>query len=117
MGRKLAEYGLQPHRIALITLIAERPGITPGAATEIAGRDKSTLTPIIRDLEQKGLIIRRRSDEDRRSFGMELTDNGHDLMRVMHEVHDGFERELNNLLGPEAVAVILKQMHAIQSRF
>lgn len=41
--------------------------------------DQSTLTPLLRKLEGKGYIKRKRSDEDRRSAVITLTEKGNDL--------------------------------------
>ena len=53
-----------------------------GTARDLSHRlllDPSTLTPVLKKLEQKGFIARRRSDEDERSVRITLTDAGRAL--------------------------------------
>lgn len=47
--------------------------------------DSGTLTPLLKKLEAKGLVIRRRSDEDERKLNVSLTDAGLELReRAVH---------------------------------
>lgn len=60
----------------VLSLIADNPGITPIAISRASGRDKSTITPVIHDLLRDELIVRELNPDDRRSYGLRLTDKG-----------------------------------------
>lgn len=47
----------------------------------------NSMTSIADSLEQKGLVRRQRSDEDRRVVRVELTDSGRDIHHSLTEVH------------------------------
>jgi DNA-binding MarR family transcriptional regulator len=70
------EGDIRPGYFTLLTLVRENPGITQTAISQASGRDKSTLTPALRYLEDAGYIERRRIDRDRRAYELHLTPAG-----------------------------------------
>jgi DNA-binding MarR family transcriptional regulator len=46
------------------------------ALSRASGRDKSTMTPILRALEREGLVTREEVPGDRRSYALRLTAEG-----------------------------------------
>src|SRR4051812_30361121 len=68
--------GLRPGRYALLQLIADNPGISQTALRAAVGRDKSTLTPLLADLERRRLILREPDPSDRRGRRISLTKAG-----------------------------------------
>ena len=68
--------GLRPGWFAVLLLIRENPGITPMALSRGSGRDKSTITPMLRELEREGLVSREAVPGDRRSYALRLTAEG-----------------------------------------
>ena len=48
--------------------------------------DPSTLTPILRKLEQKGYLARKRDERDERSLSITLTETGRDLQDAALEI-------------------------------
>ena len=69
-AREVGEVDLPPGRFALLTLIGRNPGISQTVLSRAAGRDKSTLTPALRDLKRRGLIAR---EPPRRATGAAIT--------------------------------------------
>ena len=111
---KLADgIDLQPGRFALLALISHNPGLTPTALSLASGRDKSTITPALRDLERRGLVVRRRAPEDGRSFTLTLSATGEATMRAL-EVHaEAHERALDRIVGPDNKAEFLRTLRRI----
>ena len=54
---EVGEVDLPPGRFALLTLIGRNPGISQTVLSRAAGRDKSTLTPALRDLKKRGMTF------------------------------------------------------------
>jgi DNA-binding MarR family transcriptional regulator len=67
--------GLSPGRVGLLMLVDANPGITQSRLAEAARRDRSTMVGVVDQLEERGLIERRRG-ADRRSNGLWLTRAG-----------------------------------------
>ena len=91
---------LKPGRFAAMTVISNNPGITQAELGRAIARDKSSVTPLIQELERRGLVERQRSASDRRSIALTLTATGEETLdRLMaHAVeHD---RKLDEIVGP-----------------
>ena len=98
-ARHVGMRDLKPGQFAAMTVIANNPGITQAALGRAIARDKSSVTPLIQELEGRGLVERRRSPGDRRSVALTLTAAGEETLgRLMaHAVeHD---RRLDAIVG------------------
>lgn len=104
--RQTGEPGLRPGWFAVLSLIDSNPGITPVLLSRASGRDKSTLTPVLRDLAHRNLIERLPVPSDRRSYSLALTSAGRDKLRefaVHAEIHD---RKLDQIAGPKKAELL-----------
>ena len=61
LQRRAGLPGLRPGWFGALSLIDHNPGITPLALSRASGRDKSTVTPLLRDLVREQLVARGRS--------------------------------------------------------
>lgn len=104
---------LRPGFFTLLTLIRENPGITQTAISLASGRDKSTLTPALRSLEEGGYIGRERIDHDRRSFRLYLTSAGEEAIARLSEHARAHDQELDRIIGPENKAEFIRLLRAI----
>lgn len=97
---------LRPGWFAVLSIIGDNPGISPVELSRAAGRDKSTLTPVIHDLLRKGYLERRPRPGDRRSYTLSLTGEG----RARHDEIAGHAREhervLDAIAGPRKADLI-----------
>jgi len=100
-SRLSSEVGVQPGRFATLTLISANPGITQTALSRANGRDKSTLTPLISDLVQRGLVRRMRDRKDRRTYRLTLTPVGRRLLAALTQCAEDHERSLDRLVGAD----------------
>jgi DNA-binding MarR family transcriptional regulator len=98
-ARETEDVDLRPGRFALLTLIGRNPGISQTALSRANGRDKSTLTPALNDLERRGLIVRTRPKHDRRSYHLVLTKSGEDALRKLTQCAERHERNLDRVIG------------------
>jgi DNA-binding MarR family transcriptional regulator len=114
-ARRAGDAGLRPGRYALLTLIAENPRLSQSALSAAAGRDKSTMTPAIADLDRRGLVRRVRSEHDRRSYALSLTSKGEAVLRKLRAHAEAHDRMLDALVGPKdrpAVMAALRRLVA-----
>jgi DNA-binding MarR family transcriptional regulator len=91
--------GLRPGWFAVLMLIRENPGITPIALSRGSGRDKSTITPILRDLEREKLISRETVPGDRRSYALRLTPEGAARLAHLNACAAEHDRRLDAIVG------------------
>lgn len=91
--------GTRPGRFAMLTLINENPGISQTALGRAAGRDKSTLTPVLNDLVRRGWIRRQRNRDDRRTYLLTLTSGGKRKLGQLTACARRHERNLDHIIG------------------
>jgi DNA-binding MarR family transcriptional regulator len=98
-SRRSLEIGESPGRFATLTLIARNPGISQTELSQAAGRDKSSLTPVVEDLVRRGLVERRRMDQDRRAYRLTLTPAGKKTLTQMTRCARRHELALDQIIG------------------
>jgi DNA-binding MarR family transcriptional regulator len=108
------EIGESPGRFATLTLIAENPGISQSTLGQAAGRDKSSLTPVLDDLVRRGLIARSRADHDRRAYRLTLTAAGEKTLARLMACARRHERNLDRIIGPRDRARFLRTLKRVQ---
>jgi DNA-binding MarR family transcriptional regulator len=78
------EFDVSPGRFGMLVLIEVNPGVTQTRLAEAVGLDRSTLVAVLDQLEERGLLVRRRG-MDRRTNGLWLTRRGKSLVARMKE--------------------------------
>ncbi|ADK15341.1 MULTISPECIES: MarR family winged helix-turn-helix transcriptional regulator [Clostridium] len=74
----------------VLRVVSENPGKQIKDLLNILQVPNSTLTSVINRLEKRGIVKRVISPEDRRSFNLEITDEG----KVIQEEHMKFDYEI-----------------------
>jgi DNA-binding MarR family transcriptional regulator len=90
---------LSPGRFATLMLIGRNPGISQTMLSRANARDKSSLTPVLEDLERKKLIRRVRPKDDRRSYRLMLTPAGRRLLDQLTLCAQRHDDNLDRIIG------------------
>lgn len=80
-GESVRQYGLTHAQFDIIATLGNTAGMSYKELGERTLITKGTLTGVIERLEQKGLVVRERNNDDRRSFQVSLTDEGDAVFR------------------------------------
>jgi DNA-binding MarR family transcriptional regulator len=112
---EVGEVDLAPGRFALLTLIGRNPGISQTVLSRAAGRDKSTLTPALRDLTRRGLVACERLAKDRRSYHLSLTPAGQSMLRRLTQCAARHERDLDRIVGARDRGRLLRLLRKIMA--
>ena len=75
-GRTVGRSGITPPQFGTLLLIEANPDVSQSAIAEALRFDRSTLVQIVDRLEERGLVNRRVSAQDRRSYALQLTPEG-----------------------------------------
>lgn len=78
----------------LLRLIARQPGQSQQAIAAALGTPPSRLVALADDLEQRGLIERRRNPDDRRNYAVHLTTDGQAALRRIGTAAAAHEDEI-----------------------
>ena len=90
---------IKPGRFPALAIIHLNPGISQSALGRAIARDKSTVSPLIKDLQQNGFISRKPSPRDRRSVTLALTKKGERTLDKLHKRAAEHESELDKIVG------------------
>ena len=90
---------VKPGRFPALAIIHLNPGISQSALGRAIARDKSTVSPLIKDLQKNGLISRKPSPHDRRSVTLVLTKKGERVLDRLHARALEHEADLDKVIG------------------
>jgi DNA-binding MarR family transcriptional regulator len=106
-ARALSPFGIDGRELAVLAVLA---GDTPMSQLQAAGSlgvDRTTMVALLDALEDKDLVERRRSAQDRRKNTVRLTPAGQDLLRRAEDARQEMERQfLAPLSGPDADCLV-----------
>ena len=119
-SRALDEYertGLGPYHHAILTVLDEGAPETQGAIASSLGYDKGTLVGLLDELEEQGLVERKRDPDDRRRQVVRLTADGKRMLAKLRALAKRVEDEFLAPLDAEqrealhALLLVLAERH------
>src|SRR5438093_11860790 len=94
------ETGLHPYHHAILIVLGEGSPETQGSIADTLGYDRGQLVGMLDELEERGLVERRRDPNDRRRHIVSLTTDGEKTLRRLRalskEIEDEFLSPLSN---------------------
>jgi DNA-binding MarR family transcriptional regulator len=115
-ARDIGDPRLKPGRFAAMMIIHNNPGITQVALSRAIARDKSSITPLIQELQRLGVVNRRPSSRDRRSTTLRLTAAGERMLADLLDHAEALDRQLDSVVGekkPELIALLRRITEAL----
>lgn len=100
-AQRIAELDLTPAQAGLLRLLAGTPGRSQRELADDLGMPPSRFVPFADDLEERGLIERRRNPSDRRVYALHLTEKGHGLLAELRKAGAAHERQVCQALSAD----------------
>ncbi|MCX5496627.1 MarR family transcriptional regulator [Kaistia dalseonensis] len=94
-------FGITPVQYGLLTILSTNPDADQVTLANALGIDRTNVADVLVRLEQRGLIARMRSQNDRRMVLARLTSVGEDLVERMHPAMAKAQDRLLEALGSE----------------
>lgn len=110
---RLGHRELTPRQFAVLIAVGARDGATQTTITEDTGIDRSTMVDVVRRLMKRGLLQRRRSRTDARSYVVRLTDAGRGIVDAALPEACEVDRTVLSVLPPDERAVFVTQLARI----
>jgi DNA-binding MarR family transcriptional regulator len=105
-----------PRQIAVLMMVASNEGLSQTRLVELTGIDRSTLADIVRRLQRKGLLHRRRTREDARAYAVKLTEEGRQLLKSAAPVSDRVDQRILEALPAASREKFLDDLAMIVER-
>jgi DNA-binding MarR family transcriptional regulator len=90
---------LRPAEYSVLVLIGDNPGRKQTQIAEALGIKRANFVTLAHGLEQRGLIERRASADDKRANALHLTPDGTAFLKDARALHEAMESELVERLG------------------
>jgi DNA-binding MarR family transcriptional regulator len=100
-NRRFAVLGLSPAQYSALVAIGDNPGRTQSAIAGALGIQRPNFVAMMDELERRGLADRLRSDADRRSHALVLTEAGRELVARARVVQAEQEAAIVRTLGED----------------
>jgi len=89
-----AGFDMTSVQFAALDAIAQQPGIDQASLAATIGFDRATIGGVVDRLEQKGLLQRSVSAQDRRARELQLTADGKRLLKASRPVVESLQAEI-----------------------
>ena len=111
-----AARGLTPRQFEMLRAVSQVEGLSQTAIMAATGIDRSSTAALVARLVQHGLLQRRRTKRDRRTYAVRITDKGRQVLEATRPVARAAEEELLAGLSAQAKADLLRTLDRIVSR-
>lgn len=108
LNEALSGLDLRPVQYSLLLMVAENPGASQSDVCDALGVQKANCVPTMSELERRGLILRRKSATDGRSYQLHLTAKGKRILQRAGEVQSLHEQRLIERIGIEGRDQLLR---------
>lgn len=104
---------LTPRQLAVLVTVARNEGLNQTDLVDRTGVDRSTMADIVRRMQHKGLLQRRRTKEDARAYAVKLTDGGRRMLRSVDPLLKKVDARILNALPASKRGRFIDQLRAI----
>ncbi|WP_055588285.1 MarR family winged helix-turn-helix transcriptional regulator [Streptacidiphilus griseoplanus] len=112
-GQALAPFGVDGHELAVLVVLATGEPLSQVEAARQLGVDRTTMVALIDGLEERGLVERRRSPQDRRRNIVEPTEAGRSCLRQAEQARLEVERRFLAPLGEEEAERFVRALQTL----
>ncbi|MDZ7890720.1 MAG: MarR family transcriptional regulator [Rhodoferax sp.] len=110
------EQGLGPLHLHALCLCQRSPGATQQQLVQSMGRDKGQMARLIRELEDRQLLVRTPDERDRRVWRLSLTPEGEQKSAWFLALEATLAEDLFGALGEAEAASLFAVLQTVQAR-
>jgi DNA-binding MarR family transcriptional regulator len=96
---RFAEEHIRPAHYSLMLVLDANPGLRQSQLSDVLGLQRTNLVPLLDELEERGLVERRRVERDRRAASVVLTDHGAEVLLRLRRIAEQHEARFTHRLG------------------
>lgn len=106
----IAKYGLNTSEFGVLEALYHKEKLSVKGVIDKVLTPNSSMSYVIENLVNKGYIIKKQSEKDKRSFVLELTQMGRKMMDVIFPLHKQNIRDILNVLDEEEEIALQKAL-------
>ena len=114
-GLSFAQYRVLMH-LFFAEQVGERAELNPSEISDRQGVSRNTISSLIRNLEEEGMVERRLDPDDRRRFNISLTDSGRAVIRQHTSNHLAMIDSCFRALSDDEQATLLHLLQKLGER-
>jgi DNA-binding MarR family transcriptional regulator len=104
---------ITPGHFGVLVVIEANRGLSQSALARALGIERSTMVAVIDALEARGLVERRNSTTDRRSYALTLTERGRALLKRLKPLVRQHEARIGSALSGAERAQLIDLLHRL----
>jgi DNA-binding MarR family transcriptional regulator len=112
-NQTLASLNLRPSQFAVLILIDQNPGTSQSSVSDALGIQKANFVSIIAELANRGLVRRRKSETDGRTYSLGLTPRGRSLLENAAKLQSVHEERVIAKIGTEGRVQLLSLLERV----
>jgi DNA-binding MarR family transcriptional regulator len=111
----VAGLDLTQKQTATLWLVHANAGVSQGSVAVALGMDRATMMSIVDRLEERSLVVRKRSVTDRRRQELYLTSAGQEILRKVKARIARHEERFKSLFTPQELEALLAALQKFQA--
>jgi DNA-binding MarR family transcriptional regulator len=101
---------LTQKQLAVLTLVRDNPGASQIDMAQVIATDRATMMALVDRLQERGLVERRPSKQDRRRQEIHLTDGGVEMVHRAQKLVDTHEQRVLSKFTAGEQALLLEML-------
>jgi len=97
--------------------IYHNENITLSEIADLLRLSKPSITAIINKFKKKGYLKKIQSNEDKRSFHLNLTKKGKEICELHHSIHKEYSIYFEKVLSKEELQLLIKLLNKVVKQF
>lgn len=114
-AKALEPLGITGRQLAVLVVLDAGEPLSQLEAAVKLGIDRTTMVALVDELEELGLVARRKDTADRRKNIVELTDAGHAALARGNDIHRDAEKEFLAPLSPVESELFLRILQTLNT--
>ncbi len=100
-AQETRDFDLTARQYAVITTVAQHEGLSQTDLVRLTGIDRSTLADVVQRLLKRGVIQRERTTQDGRTYAVNLSQEGRELLKSIRPYARRADRLVVSCLGDD----------------
>jgi len=112
-SESVAPFGLKPYHAGILSVLANKPGLTQQSLADLLGIFPSRLVALLDDLAKLKLIERRATPSDRRTYALHVTRAGTEMWQTIGKQAEQMEEDICASLSAKERATLAELLTRI----